>query len=370
MDRRQRRTALGIVLAVGLLLAGCGDEGTASAPEAYTDHAEASDFVDESGKADGTTSAWGADLVLTDAMYLDADQLLDADDIQTLLEDTPYGGRSWLADEQVGGESFAELLVRTARDYGMSPLVLLSRMQVEASLVAKTARPSDWLVDRAFGCGCYDGQPCIAGYLGLENQLACSAETFSKLYDASVDGSGAWRLGKQKKTLDGLYVTPRSHASAAMYAYTPWVLTGRGGNWLVRNITMKFARALGLAEGWIGLACEDSGACLFDHGGQAGQCASALFAQSGPSQCTSPCVGTCDDMPGTAPTFCVAVGDAGFGLCMPRAHAKNRQCAGLAGSQKVGAVRWVGQSGVGESTATVCAPTWLADQVAAGVPSL
>ena len=37
-------------------------------------------------------------------------------------------------------------------------------------------------------------------------------------------------------------VTPANHATASLYAYTPWVLVGRGGNWLVWNISKKYVK--------------------------------------------------------------------------------------------------------------------------------
>ena len=39
-------------------------------------------------------------------------------------------------------------------------------------------------------------------------------------------------------------------ATAALYAYTPWVLVGRGGTWLVWNVTKKYANHA-IAHGWM-----------------------------------------------------------------------------------------------------------------------
>ena len=58
----------------------------------------------------------------------------------------------------------------------------------------------------------------------------------------SAGGTGAWRKNHATRTSDSLMVTPRNDATAALYAYTPWVLQGTGGNWLVWNVTRKFLK--------------------------------------------------------------------------------------------------------------------------------
>jgi hypothetical protein len=217
-------------------------------------HEEPSDFVvDEegSGKADGVPSSFNRNHVLDEEFFLQGDAL-DADEIQLFLEQSPYGDRCFLADEMVGEQRFAEVLAATSTSAGLHPIVLLARMQVEKSLISKSDRPSQHKVDYAFGCGCPDGSDCYSAYAGLDNQLECAAEVFTEQHDGSLDGTGEWRVGRSKKSLDGLWVKPENHATAAMYGYTPWVLPGSGGNWLVWNITRKFIRhvdTLGLGLG-------------------------------------------------------------------------------------------------------------------------
>ena len=55
-------------------------------------------------------------------------------------------------------------------------------------------------------------------------------------------GSGQWRKGTARRTLDPRTVTPANDATAALYAYTPWVLVGTGGTWLAWNVTRKYVR--------------------------------------------------------------------------------------------------------------------------------
>ena len=68
-------------------------------------------------------------------------------------------------------------------------------------------------------------------------------------YQGSIDGDAEWVAGRGRRTLDKIWVVPGNHATASLYAYTPWVLRGSGGNWLVWNVTRKMerhARALGV----------------------------------------------------------------------------------------------------------------------------
>jgi hypothetical protein len=224
-----------------LLLAAC----TVSSPAPFEDHDETSDFASApNDRADtnlGVAPTFAAANVMTDAFLTNA-TALDVAGVQALFETSPYGTRSWLADATVGGDSAAAAVVAAATAEQINPLALVARMQVESSLVSKTARPSQHAIDRALGCGCPDGAACAAKYAGLDKQLACAAHTLRKLYDASADGSGQWRAGHATRTLDPRTITPANDATAALYAYTPWVLVGSGGTWLVWNVTRKFAR--------------------------------------------------------------------------------------------------------------------------------
>lgn len=214
-----------------------------ASPDAPTDHDEPADFdpAPADGKADGTPAVFDPDNVIGDDVFT-ADLAMDVADVQAFFEDTPYGTRSWLASAQIDGRSAAEAVVTAARAHGIHPLMLVARMQVESSLVSKTVAPSQSRQDKALGCGCPDGSACNTSYRGLDKQLECGATVLRRWYDASIDGSGEWRKGHAKRTLDPKTVTPETHATASLYAYTPWVLQGRGGTWLVWNVTKKYLR--------------------------------------------------------------------------------------------------------------------------------
>lgn len=212
----------------------------------FPDHDEPSDFdpvpAGGDGKADvvGIPAVFDRNHVMSDALFTAAGAV-DADGLQAFFEATPYG-RSWLADEWIDGRRAADVIVEVAVAHELNPVMLVARMQVEKSLVSKTVRPAQATIDWAFGCGCPDHRACNEAYRGLDRQLACAADTLRRWYDGSVAGDGLWVLGQGKRTLDPLWVTPRSHATASLYAYTPWVQQGYGGNWLVWNVTRRFLR--------------------------------------------------------------------------------------------------------------------------------
>lgn len=206
-------------------------------------HDEPADYeVDpDDGKGDGVAATFTANTVVGDDIFVD-DGSFTVEEVQAFFERSPYGNRSWLADYSANGVSAAQLVVDAATAQRIHPIMLLARMQVEASLVSKTTKPTQYRIDRALGCGCPDGSGCSASYRGFGPQLVCGARILRKWYDGSVDGSGEWRLGVARRTLDPRTVTPTNHATASLYAYTPWVLVGSGGNWLVWNVTRKYVR--------------------------------------------------------------------------------------------------------------------------------
>jgi hypothetical protein len=232
--------------------AACGEDPSLD-PRSFVAHDESSDL--ETAESDsaaavtgpdslGTPSRFDKHTVTSDEFFLAA-SAVDADRVQSFLERSPYdGSASWLADETVSGVRAADAIVEAARAVSMNPIMLLARMQVEQGLISKTSRPSQSTIDWAFGCGCPDGRACYEEYRGLDRQLACAAATMRRWYDGSLDGTGAWRRGAAKRSSDGYTIRPTTHSTASFYAYTPWVLEGRGGNWLVWNVTRRYTNHL------------------------------------------------------------------------------------------------------------------------------
>lgn len=234
-----RQTA--VVVLASFALASCmtGEELVQGDPSDY----EEVDWSGMDGKGDvsGVPVVFDRHHVMTDAIFRAADAV-SADALQRFFEATPYATRSWLADHTIDGRRFADVLHEEAVAGGIDPVVLLARMQVESSLVSATIRPSNFKINHALGCGCPDDSRCSSAYSGLRNQLRCATDVLNARFADSVSGQGPWVVGRARSTLDPTSVTPRSHATAALYAYTPWVLVGRGGNWLVWNVTRKYLK--------------------------------------------------------------------------------------------------------------------------------
>lgn len=341
------------------------------APEAgfggnYLDHEEASDFALVSGTFDRNNIA-------TDGFFT-ASNALSAADIQRFLEQSPYGTRCFLADHATSSGSAAEAIAAAARAHNVNPMLLLARLQVEKSLISKTSRPAARSVDFALGCGCPDGSSCSSAQRGFDRQLECGAGVHERWFNASRDGSGGWRRGVRRTSSDGLSVTPANHATASLYAYTPWVLQGRGGNWLVWSVLKKFinhAISLGITtreelDGgpggggidtpvarWIGSACMVDSDCAGL--GLAGS--KCLLTGDAAGFCTAPCEGTCPDRSGFAVTFCTSLDGGATGNCVAKSAAENMSCAAVPGTSPSSVARFVGRSGRPAATATACIPS-------------
>jgi hypothetical protein len=236
------------IFCVATNLVGCaaGQTGTGA-------DGEPSDFdpAPADGKADGVSAHFDPNNLIDDDTFQGVNTTMDASDVQAFLEMTPYHTRSWLASATVDGQPVSAAIVATAQTYQLHPLVLLSRMQGESGLVSKTTQPSSTLISHAMGCACPDHSACSAAAAGLAKQLDCAGRTLRTWFDASAAGTGQWRLGHPNRTLDPTTVTPATNATAAIYAYTPWVLVGKGGSWLDWNVSLKYftyAQAMGLVH--------------------------------------------------------------------------------------------------------------------------
>jgi hypothetical protein len=222
---------------VGLaILASC-----ASAPDHDPADFDPVDWSDSKSDASGVPATFDRNTIMTDYMFT-ATGAVSSDAIQQFLEDNPYGTRSWLADATVGGARFSDAVVAVGQQYGIDPIVFLARMQVESSLVSATVRPSSTRINTALGCGCPSSYSCAGAYAGLARQLDCAGEVLATQFADSAAGDGTWVEYDARSTLDHYRVVPTDNATAALYAYTPWVLVGRGGNWLVWNVTRKYLK--------------------------------------------------------------------------------------------------------------------------------
>jgi len=180
--------------------------------------------------------------VLADEAFV-ASQEFTQDAIQKLLDKTPYGTKSALAEHKEGDESAAAIVLRLAVLHKINPLDLLVRLQMERGLIER-ASATDADLSYAFNCGCPDGEVCAtkpAEYTGFFNQADCAAKSFRQSFDLldEEDGSttNGWKVDEAKKTEDGVSVTPKTRATAVLYNYTPYVGGAGGGRASVAGVS-------------------------------------------------------------------------------------------------------------------------------------
>lgn len=134
-----------------------------------------------------------------------------------------YGSYLATYSDPAFGQTAAQLIVSQSRASGISPLYMMSRIQIESSLIqSKSSRN----LSQATGCGCPDGGGCSASYSGFGKQVQCAAKLMAR-YFSDLDTKGVtiadWKVGKSLKTLDPCTIVPQNRATAALYTYTPWV---------------------------------------------------------------------------------------------------------------------------------------------------
>ena len=177
-----------------------------------------------------TTGTFDKNDVVSDEALLDKDALTSTQ-IQAFLESTPWKTKSVLADYTEGGQSAAQIITTVSQKYGVNPIALLVRVQMEQSLLYKATAP-DSTIAIAFGCGCPHSSICSAKYEGFANQADCAAGTLSRSITAATTSTGTasgWKKGAVKMTVDNVNVNPANAATAALYTYTPYVGEAGGG---------------------------------------------------------------------------------------------------------------------------------------------
>jgi hypothetical protein len=98
------------LIALNTLTTGCADP--VGAP--YVDHETDEDFVVEKSGLTGLPATFDPQRIMDDAFFVAAESIGEAE-VQRFLERTPYGSRSFLADERIDGRSAAAEIVAGAR---------------------------------------------------------------------------------------------------------------------------------------------------------------------------------------------------------------------------------------------------------------
>jgi hypothetical protein len=293
--------------------------------------------------------------ILDSASMQDA-TAFDGPGIEAFLQQTPYGGASFLATYASHGVAASDAVVAAAAQFHVNPLVLLVHAEMDQGLVASSTYPSpSSRVEFAFGCGCVAPGRCDPSYQGFDKQVTCLASALRDRLDAiAAAGTTAngWGPAVTTTTLDGVAVTPADDSTAALYDYAPVVAQGHaGGNWLFWNVWHGYAAVLGYAppsgptgaSSWIGAACTGSGSCAYD--GTAGTCATQFPG----GLCTLACDTSCPSSPTQVGTFCADFGAQG-GFCVGVCNPADPQC------RSGYTCKSVAQHGASGTTANVCFP--------------
>jgi MYXO-CTERM domain-containing protein len=278
---------------------------------------------DDGASALSETEKFDKNNVLSNAALMDGTHITHAE-LQRFLEKTPWNKRSALADyETDSGKRASVVMQEAAETYGINPLELLVRAQMEQRLISRTADEvvkdgDEDKLDIAFGCGCPHAPVCKtepAKYTGFENQAKCAAKLIADDYKTLEGGKALrnnWRPNRMITTEDGVDVTPANNATAILYSYTPYAGGKAGGKdakvggvYLHWEIWQSFAGALGYKAPGTAVST-DGGATASDAG--ASRDSGATTRDSGATtRDAGPAPGPCDG-PDPDPDLCADAG--------------------------------------------------------------
>jgi len=183
----------------------------------------------------------------------------------------------------------------------------------------------------------------------------CKKSTFKYVPDEMRNSMTNYVMSQVRSTNGGVLLFHDVHASTANSLDGLLTTLENAGYTFVRlDDTSAFPRLNGaapVAQKFIGDACTTNAQCAFTAAGAAGRCHSAGF-------CTISCQGSCPDLAGKAPTFCIADASstAAAGICASKPATQNAQCTALTGTTKRVANRFIGTSTAAAAQAEVCAP--------------
>ena len=148
-ERRSGRVggpAFSILTSLLLSASSCACVGEVEpAPVVYVDPVDLVPF--DAGKADG--DLFDPQHLIDDFAFEDG-TMLSEEEIEDFFAATPYGRRSPLADMTLeDGRSVAAHIASAALEYRISPIVLLTRMQVEQGLISAQGPLSETRLSKA-----------------------------------------------------------------------------------------------------------------------------------------------------------------------------------------------------------------------------
>lgn len=160
--------------------------------------------------------------VISDANFRDVDSMSE-EDVQRFLDAQSGTLATYTTLDHAGvRKSAAAMIVDAARQWRISPKVILATLQKEQSLISDPT-PSQNALDWAMGCGKADTHTDYK-YQGFGNQIWSGAQVLDK-------NTGPWRAGIQM-TIDGTPVFPSNASTYSLFKYTPH-LRGTTSFWML-----------------------------------------------------------------------------------------------------------------------------------------
>lgn len=166
---------------------------------------------DTLGTGSSATREFDPDTIISETLFRDTSMATTAA-VQAFLDDQP-GVLKSRRFKDINGEvkPASVIIAEAAVAHGISPRVLLVKLQKEQSLLSR-ANPSEHTLNWAMGYGATDSGR-IGKYSGFGKQIWYSAKGLAKI-------SGGWHPGVTMK-IDGNTVRPTNGATYALYKYTP-----------------------------------------------------------------------------------------------------------------------------------------------------
>ncbi len=182
------------------------------------------------GLCNDSGAAFDASYITSDITFTDSNSMTEAD-IQAFLESkgSYLAGYHETRDSQIGpnndvpahGWSASKIIWQVAHWYGVNPMVILTTLQKEQSLVTNPA-PPEWALDWAMGYGCPDSSPC-SSYQGFALQVDWG--TWQLRWNMDLANSHDPRVSPyitgNTITIDNTPVYLGNGATASLYRYTP-----------------------------------------------------------------------------------------------------------------------------------------------------
>jgi len=165
-------------------------------------------------------ASYDEDFIISDSHFTDHDSMT-LEQIQAFLEARGVLG-SYV--DPLTHMTAAFIIYNEAKNYGISPKVLLTLLQKEQSLIEDDS-PQQSQYDWATGYSCYAGT-CDDAWKGFSRQVKGAARRFMIGYWEDLSATGCtftnWCINQTKRTQDGVLITPKSLATAALYTYNPY----------------------------------------------------------------------------------------------------------------------------------------------------